>query len=100
MTNPLIPGYREKFIKDLSKNDVKIAVSGFIVSKNEGKLVIDDNTGSIAAEVETNLGVNDFVKIFGVLLPYEEGFEIQGHFAQDLSGTDVDRYIKVKSLLQ
>lgn len=98
--NPLIPSYKEKFIKDLSKEDVKVALSGFIVSKSEGKLIIGDNTGSIAVEVETTLDVNDFVRVFGVLLPYDEGYEVQGHFIQNLSDADADEYLKVKSLLQ
>ena len=98
--NPLIPSYKEKFIKNLSKEDVKVALSGLIVSKGDGKVIIDDTTGTISAEVETTLDVNDFIKVFGVLLPYEEGFEVQGHFIQDLSNLDVEKYIKVKSLLQ
>lgn len=98
--NPLIPSYKEKFIKNLSKEDVKVAISGVIVSKAEGKIIIDDTTGTIVTDVETNLSVNDFVKVFGVLLPYEEGFEVQGHLVQDLSNLDAEKYLKVKSLLQ
>ena len=98
--NPLIPSYKEKFIKNLCKEDVKVALSGFIVSKSDGKIIIDDTTSTISAEVETTLNVNDFVKVFGVLLPYEDGFEVQGHFIQDLSNLDADKYFKVKSLLQ
>lgn len=98
--NPLIPSYKEKFIKNLSKDDIKVALSGVIVSKSDGRIIIDDTTGTIATEVETILEVNNFVRVFGVLIPYDEGFEVQGHFIQDLSDIDADRYLKVKSLLQ
>ncbi len=98
--NPLIPAYKERFIRDIGREDIKIMVSGIIVSKDNGKIVIDDTTGTIPVEIETELDVNKFVRVFGVLIPYEEGFEIQGHVIQDMSEADVDRYIKVKALLQ
>jgi len=98
--NPLVPGYKEKFIKDFDKDDVKVAVSGIIVSKDGGKVIVEDNSGTIPVEIETDLGVNKFVRIFGVLIPYEEGFEIQGHVIQDLSDVEIEKYVKVKTLLQ
>ncbi|MBS3153351.1 hypothetical protein J4426_02195 [Candidatus Woesearchaeota archaeon] len=98
--NPLIPAYKEKFVKDIKKEDIKIAVSGIIVSKDDGKIVIDDTTGNVPVEIKTELEMNKFVRIFGVLIPYDDGFEIQGHIIQDLSEVDPEKYMKVKSLLQ
>ena len=98
--NPLIPAYKEKFIKDIKKEDIKIAVSGIIVSKDNGKIVIDDTTGNIPVEIETELEMNKFVRVFGVLIPYDDGFEVQGHIIQDLSELDIEKYMKVKALLQ
>ena len=98
--NPLVPAYKEKFIEKIEKEDIKIAVSGIIVSKDSGKIVIDDTTGTIPIEIETTLGINKFVRIFGVLIPYEEGFEIKGDIIQDLSEIDHEKYVKIKELLQ
>jgi len=44
--------------------------------------------------------MNKFVRVFGVLIPYDDGFEVQGHIIQDLSELDIEKYMKVKALLQ
>jgi Tat protein secretion system quality control protein TatD with DNase activity len=96
----LNPSYKSTSIKDLSKETLKIAVTGLIVNKNENTITIDDGTGSIPVLIETDLPMNTFVKIYGILIPAEEGFEMQGHVIQDLSKINQELYKKVKSFLE
>jgi len=95
----LKPAYKETNIKDLSNKTIKIAISGLIVNKDIERITIDDGTGAVNAVIQTELPVNTFVRVYGILLPYEKGFEIQGHVIQDLSNINQNLLKKVKSLL-
>ncbi|MEK6835919.1 MAG: hypothetical protein AABX55_02755 [Nanoarchaeota archaeon] len=90
--------YQEKFIKDLTKQDTKVAVSGFIVDKNNNSIIVDDNTGSIPVIIETNLNLNNFVRVFGTLI-YSNEPQLQAHLIQDLTNVNKQLYQKVKLLL-
>lgn len=92
--------YVEKNIKDLDKQDIKIAISGIIINKEEESLILDDGTGQINVYISTDLPINTYIRILGRLLPFENGFELQGDIIQDFSKIDKLLYRKVKSLLQ
>ncbi|MAG47718.1 hypothetical protein CL617_03860 [archaeon] len=91
--------YKDKYIKDLKKEDVKVAISGIIIHKEEDKLVIDDGSGNILVTLSANVGVNSFVKLYGNLLPYEEKFEIHGHFVKNLDNVDKQLYKKAMDVI-
>lgn len=93
--------YKETNIKDIiSSKQKKIAIAGYIVSKNLDKISIDDSTGVINAIIETDLPINTFVKLYGFLLDYgNNSYEIQGHLIQELSNVNQSLYKKVKSML-
>ena len=92
-------GYKEMFIKDLNKEEIKIAISGIIINKDNNHLIIDDTTGTIKVNIETDLSINNFVRVFGNLIFYNEDKEIQGHLIQDLNQVNKKLYQKVKALL-
>ena len=96
----LNPPYKEQNIKDLNSNTLKIAITGLIVSKSENMITIDDRTGSLPVLIDTDLPVNTFVKVYGILIPSDQGFELQGNLIQDLSKINQELYKKVKSSLQ
>lgn len=92
----------EKQIKALTNEDVRVAISGLVVSKNETSFVIDDGTGQIPVSIqdpEEIKKVNGYIRVFGRLIPFEEGFELQGELIQDFSKIDKTLYKKVKELL-
>lgn len=90
--------YREKYIKDLDGEDSFVSISGIIVSKDDNNVILDDNTGRISVNI--NIGkVGQFVRVFGRILPFEEGIQIQGEVLQDLSEMDKFLYNKVRELL-
>ena len=88
------PAYKETFINELKENS-KVAISGFIVEKNEGSIIIDDNTGTLPVIIETNLELNSFVRVFG----YYANGQLQASFIQDLSNANKQLYNKVKLIL-
>lgn len=94
-----MPAYKEKFINELDLKDNKISVSGLIINKEENLIVIDDGTGAITADIETNLPVNTFARVYGYLVNNGEELRIQGQAIQDLSNADKKLYAKVKILM-
>ena len=93
-----MPSYKEKFINELTKEDKKIAVSGLIIDKEDNLIFIDDGTGVIAVDIETNHVTNKFVRVFGYLINNGD-MKLKGEVIQDLSLANRQIYNKVKILL-
>jgi len=95
------PSYREKQIKNLQKEDMLVALSGIIVSKEINSFVLDDGTGSIGVFFdELQQGEEGYIRVFGRLSSSEEGMEIQADFVQDLGNIDKKLHKKVIQLLE
>jgi len=92
-------GYKESFIKDLNLNSPKITISGLIVSKEENYLMIDDNTGIVQVEIENDLNVNDYARVFGILMEFNGKKVLKGEIIQDLSKVNKKLYQKIRDLL-
>ena len=90
--------YVEKFVKDINANDFKIAVSGVIVNKTENSFLLDDGTGQVRV-ASANVPGHEYLRVFGKIMPMEDGFEIQAEIIQDLSKINKGLHKKVKSLL-
>ncbi len=91
--------YFEKEIKDITKKDANVAVTGFIISKNEGSFILGDKTEQIQVISDTDLDINTFVRLFARVIPYEEGPQLQANIIQDLSKIDKFLYNKVRKLI-
>ncbi|MFH1331817.1 MAG: hypothetical protein ABIH63_00850 [archaeon] len=90
--------YVDKYIKDLSASDTFVSVSGVAVSKADGSFVLDDGSGEIVVLLEAE-SLPEYVRVFGRVLPYEDGLRLQADFFQDISKIDKLLYKKVKDLL-
>jgi len=90
----------EKNINNLDIKDIKVAISGLIIDKANDSIILDDGTGQVKVNIDTNLEINSYARVFGRVLPYEDGLEIYGEIIQDFSKIDKLLYKKVKSLLQ
>ncbi len=85
--------FKEKFVKDLSFSDFKVAVVGTMLGKQENGFLLSDGTGEVHVNTSNleggvALGDNDFVSVFGRLMPFDEGFELQAEVIQDMKGVD------------
>ncbi len=94
-----LPAY-EKKIAEIGKDDVRVRLLGMVIDKKENVVVLDDGTGKInivfAEPFATE--VNKRVRVFGRVIPSEDGFEIQGEVLQDMEGMDFELYKKVSEL--
>jgi len=95
--------YTEKRIIDLDEMDSKVRIMGFLVDKKENTIVLDDGSGKIkiftdATNVIDNLNINQFIRIFGSIIPVENDIEIRADIVQDLSGLNIDLFKKTKEL--
>ena len=88
------PSYKETLVNELKENS-KVAVSGFIIEKNENSIVINDSTGNLPVIIQTDLGLNSFVRAFG----YYSNGSLQANFIQDLGNVNKQLYNKVKLIL-
>ena len=95
--------YIEKKISDLDEMDSKVRIMGFLVDKKENTIVLDDGSGKIkiftdATNIIDNLNINQFVRIFGSIIPVENDIELRADIIQDLSGFNIDLFKKTKEL--
>ena len=90
----------ERKIGEIGKNDVRVSVLGTIVDKKDNVVVIDDGTGKIQVTFDDTVSceIKQLVRIFGRVIPIENGVELQGELCQDMSKVDLDMYKKVKDM--
>lgn len=90
--------FKEKYIKNLIKDDFNVAVAGMVVNKQDNSFILDDGTGQVM--VYSNNEVNgDFVRVFGRVNIIDNNLHVQGFIIQDISKVDKFLYKKVKDLL-
>lgn len=89
-----------KKIADIGQEDVRVRILGTVIHKDSGSLIIDDGTGRITAtfDVEPKATLNQLVRVFGRVIPMEEGLVIQGEIIQDMSGLDIELLKKVEEI--
>jgi hypothetical protein len=96
--------YKEKHVKDLSVADFKVTITGAVAGLREDGFLLGDGSGEVfinTSRMET-IDVykeNEIVKVFGRLMPYESGFEIQAEIIQALAGVDMAALKTIKDAL-
>jgi len=90
----------EKRISEIGKDDSRVRVMGTVIDKKDNLIVLDDGTGKINVVFDEPVSaeVSRSVRVFGRVMPLQEGFEIQGEILQDMSGVDTELYRKVSDL--
>lgn len=96
--------YKEKHVKDLSVADFKVSISGAVAGLRDDGFLLGDGSGEVFVNISRmeNIDVykeNEIVKVFGRLMPYESGFEIQAEIIQVLAGIDMVAMKKIKDAL-
>jgi len=73
-----------KFIKEISKDDVRVRVFGVVTSMDDtGVMTVDDGSQiTVIAMDAENIKVGDTVMVVGIVMPYEEGVEIRGEIVK------------------
>lgn len=97
----IMDSYYEHIISELKPTHSKVAVSGTLITKNESSLVIDDGTGQIVVLTnELFVPSGAYLRIFGRVIPFDDGLQIHADVIQDLSTIDKIAHKKVKELLR
>jgi len=97
---PMREPYIEKQISSINAKDINLAISGIAISKTGSSFVIDDGTGQLAVLAnDLEIIENKYIRVFGILISHENGFELQADIIQDLSKIDTFLYNKVKKIL-
>ncbi|RLJ09881.1 MAG: replication protein RepA [Candidatus Aenigmatarchaeota archaeon] len=90
----------ERKISEIRPEDMRVRITGTVIDKSEDKLVIDDGSGRITVIFDSPVDVkpNQFVRVFGRVIPLENGFELMGEIVQDMSRLDPELYKKVQDI--
>ncbi|NCN38855.1 MAG: hypothetical protein COY38_04755 [Candidatus Aenigmarchaeota archaeon CG_4_10_14_0_8_um_filter_37_24] len=102
MTNP--SHYSKRKISDINPaNDFKVKVMGIVVDKKDDTLVIDDGSAKLQVfadlpNIIDTISLNQLVRVFGSVMPVDNGFELKADILQDLSDLNVNLYKKVDEL--
>ncbi len=80
----------ERKIADIAEGDVRVAVVGTVLSIDKQTLVftIEDPSGQLTVlatneESLSKVSVGNVVRVIGIVLPFDEGFELRAEIIQD-----------------
>lgn len=90
----------ERSVSGIKPEDMRVSLLGTVVDKQDNSIVLDDGTGKVNVNFEgdVNVGASQLVRVMGRVIPIENGFEIQGEVAQDMSGLDLGLHKRVKEI--
>jgi len=99
---PNLMSYAEKKIEEIKQEDLKVSVSGVIVSKKNNFMILDDGNNQIRItfDNEINFKENDYVRVFADVLYIDDNLELKLELIQDLSKIDKLLYKKVQYLIR
>ncbi|MBY8991765.1 MAG: hypothetical protein KGD58_13540 [Candidatus Lokiarchaeota archaeon] len=94
---------KQRTIKDIRKDDVRIQVTGYIKDPSEpGKITLNDNTGKITVNIkniEFKHSENDLINVIGELvISMEGGKTIIAEIIQDMNNLNFEYYQKLYEL--
>jgi hypothetical protein len=91
----------EKAIADISPEDIRVRVLGTVIDVQDSALMLDDGSGKLHVTFENPVTTkpNQLVRVFGRVIPLEQGVQLQGELVQDMSHLDVNLYKKVHALI-
>jgi len=82
----------------LSNENSLVAVSGFIVSKDESSFVLDDKTSQIVILSKDEINIGDYVRVFGNLIFNGNEKILQAGIIQNLN--EINKELHQKLLKQ
>lgn len=87
----------DRKVSEIGSEDIRVRVTGTVVDSNEGRAVVDDGSGQITVNTgDQTLEAGKLLRVFGRVIPVENGYELQGEVTQDFSGVDVELLRKVQ----
>ncbi|MFP4038216.1 MAG: OB-fold nucleic acid binding domain-containing protein [Candidatus Nanohaloarchaea archaeon] len=95
---------RPKKVEEINpQSDIRVRVTGTVLSLDDDSISLDDGTGSVEVFLEEDqmedLEEGLRVRVLGRVLPTPDSFELQGEVVQDFSDVDPELYDKVKKVV-
>ncbi|MEM5812404.1 MAG: replication protein RepA [Candidatus Aenigmatarchaeota archaeon] len=90
----------ERRISDIMAEDMRVSLIGTVIDRQEDSIILDDGTGKITVgfDIPVNVEIDQLVRVFGRVIPIENGFDIQGEIVQDMSKIDRNLLKKIREL--
>lgn len=85
----------EKQIIKLNSLNNYVAVSGFVVSKEENSFVLDDKTSQIIILSKEDINIGDYIRAFGNIIFKNNEKILQAGIIQNLNIIDKDMHQKI-----
>lgn len=97
---------RLKKIKNVDKdNDMRVSIVGSVVDIDDKSLffTLDDGKDKINVLLNNEsqmqgLKLSKIVRVIGIVMPYDDSFELRGEIVQDFTGLKVESYNKYLEL--
>ncbi|MFB6244786.1 MAG: hypothetical protein ABEJ03_00380 [Candidatus Nanohaloarchaea archaeon] len=93
-----------KKVSDIDpRDDIRVRVSGTVISRGEDSISLDDSTGTVEVFMQEEklepIEENDRVRVLGRVLPTPDSFEIQAEIIQDFNDVDSELRDRVKKVV-
>ena len=91
---------KERRVSEVTPEDIRVSIVGTVVGSKENVLAVDDGTGKIDISFEEapSVKAGQLVRIFGRVMPLENGVELQGEVCQDFSEADLELWKRVSNM--
>ncbi len=97
----------EKKIGSITKEDIRVAVVGTVLSVDKEALIfsVEDPSGELTClapneEMIGKLKVGSPARVIGIVIPDEEGAELRAEIVQDFSGIDKELFQILHKVLE
>jgi uncharacterized protein YdeI (BOF family) len=90
----------ERRISEIMAEDMRVSIIGTVIDKQEESIILDDGTGKITIGFDNPVDIetDQIVRVFGRVIPLEQGFELQGEILQGMSGMDMELLKRLRGL--
>jgi hypothetical protein len=93
----------ERKISEIKPDDIRVSITGTVIDMQDGFAVVDDGTGKANVAFEkpealSSVRTSQLVRVFGRVMPMDDGFELRGDVLQDMSRLDMRLKKKVESI--
>ncbi len=87
-------------ISEIAPEDIRVQILATVVDSKESIIVIDDGTAKINVSFPQpqKTGPGNLVRVFGRVIPVENGFELSGEILQDMGRLDLELARKVEEI--
>jgi len=93
--------FKEKIINEINpEKDVNVCILGSVIDKKDGLIVLDDGSGKVNIILDSevnfkNLKINDNIRVFGAVMPTDDGFDLRAEIIQDMNRIDMELRNKI-----